>query len=90
MLYAVALCLQVAALVCAIALADEVSEARRDEHGVLVHTVHSDSQAGTTEIRVLLPTTRKEERSPVVYLLPVEARDGHRYGTDQGTAMRGC
>jgi hypothetical protein len=57
-----------------------VSEARRDEHGFLVHAVVSPFQAGQTEIRVLLPRRRNEERLKVVYLLPVEARDGHRYG----------
>jgi hypothetical protein len=57
-----------------------VSAARRDEHGLLVHSVLSPFQAGPTEIKVLLPTVPKDARSPVVYLLPVEARDGHRYG----------
>jgi hypothetical protein len=57
-----------------------VSEARQDEQGFLIHTVLSPFQPGPTAIRVLLPTRRNEERLPVVYLLPVEAQDGHRYG----------
>jgi hypothetical protein len=61
-------------------LSSVVSEARRDERGFLVHTVLSPFQTNPTKLRVLLPTEPKDIRSPVVYLLPVEARDGHRYG----------
>ena len=58
-----------------------ISEAKRDEHGFLVHTVESEFQAGTTEIRVLLPVQREERtRYPVVYVLPVEARTEHHCG----------
>jgi esterase/lipase superfamily enzyme len=58
-----------------------ISEAKRDVHGVLVHTVASEYQSGTTEIRVLLPDKRaKGARYPVVYVLPVEARDENHYG----------
>jgi hypothetical protein len=58
-----------------------ITEAKRDARGVLVHDVESPFQAGTTEIRVLLPDMReKNARFPVIYLLPVEARDEHRYG----------
>jgi hypothetical protein len=74
------LCSLVGAHAARAAVPATVSEARRDDHGFLVQAVLSPFQAGSTEIRVLLPTRRKEERSPVVYLLPVEARDGHRYG----------
>jgi hypothetical protein len=80
MLVAVVLWPSIAALACATAPAAEVSDARPDEHGFLVHTVLSSLQEGPTKIRVLLPTMRKAERSPVVYVLPVEARDGQRYG----------
>ncbi|HEU5118111.1 MAG TPA: PIG-L family deacetylase, partial [Isosphaeraceae bacterium] len=67
-----------------------VSRARRDEHGFLVHSVRSPYQAGETEIRVLLPTGWEEGRRhyPVVYVLPVEARDGHRYGNGLLEARR--
>jgi hypothetical protein len=80
MMVAVVLGPAIAALTFGASLRAEISEAIRDEHGFLVHTVRSPFQAGTTEIRVLLPDRRNEERSPTVYLLPVEARDGHRYG----------
>ncbi len=67
------------------ALADRqppsISEAKRDEGGFLVHTVVSEYQRGETEIRVLLPDELNgDRRHPVVYVLPVEARDGRRYG----------
>jgi LmbE family N-acetylglucosaminyl deacetylase len=56
-------------------------EARRDEHGILVHTVESPYQAGETEIRVLPPDKpTKGTRYRVVYVLPVEARNESRYG----------
>lgn len=57
------------------------SEAVRDEHGILTHTVESGYQAGSTKIRLLLPdTAKKGTHYPVVYVLPVEARDENRYG----------
>jgi hypothetical protein len=60
-----------------------ISEAERDVDGILVHTVESEYQAGRTEIRGLLPDTLTEGACyPVVYVLPVEARREHRYGTD--------
>jgi hypothetical protein len=58
-----------------------VSEAVRDQNGILVHTVRSQFQAGDTMIRVLVPDTpRTGVRLPVVYVLPVEARNESRYG----------
>ena len=58
-----------------------VSEAVRDRDGILVHTVRSQYQAGETMIRVLVPDTPREGvRLPVVYVLPVEARNESRYG----------
>jgi S-formylglutathione hydrolase FrmB len=58
-----------------------ISDARKDANGFLVHEVKSPYQAGTTLIRVLLPTKREEgKKYPVVYLLPVEARTESRYG----------
>ena len=58
-----------------------ISEAKRDDQGILVHTVESEYQAGKTEIRVLLPDRLEEgRRYPVVYVLPVEAGTEHRYG----------
>lgn len=58
-----------------------VSEAVRDEHGILVYTVTSEYQAGKTAIRVLLPDPpSKSDHYPVVYVLPVEAKDENQYG----------
>jgi ribosomal protein L7/L12 len=58
-----------------------ISEAQRDQDGLLVHTVESPYQSGKTETRVLLSDKlEKDVRYPVVYVLPVEARTGDRYG----------
>ena len=58
-----------------------ISAATRDANGVLVHEVRSAHQDGTTQLRLLLPDPIDPGmRYPVVYVLPVEARDGHRYG----------
>jgi S-formylglutathione hydrolase FrmB len=58
-----------------------ISEAKRDDDGFLVHAVVSEYQRGETEIRVLLPDNLDAgRRHPVIYVLPVEARDGRRYG----------
>jgi S-formylglutathione hydrolase FrmB len=58
-----------------------VSPARTDDHGFRVHEVRSPYQAGTTQIRVLLPDeVEKGRRYPVVYVLPVEAGTESRYG----------
>jgi LmbE family N-acetylglucosaminyl deacetylase len=58
-----------------------VSEAVRDRNGILVHAVRSPYQAGETAIRVLVPDgIRSGVRLPVVYVLPVEARNERRYG----------
>lgn len=53
--------------------------AQRD--GFLVHEVESPYQAGKTQIRVLVPPTLESDKKyPVVYILPVEAGNEHRYG----------
>lgn len=58
-----------------------ITEAKKTDNGVLVHSVRSPYQAGTTTIRILLPdSTKKEQRYPVVYVLPVEAGEQTRYG----------
>ncbi|WP_169977801.1 ribosomal protein L7/L12 [Tautonia rosea] len=81
------LVLALMSLVGSVALAEtqdqhtDISEGRRDERGVLSHAVRSEFQEGTTSIRVLLPEGKRPgERFPVIYLLPVEATDEHRYG----------
>jgi hypothetical protein len=57
------------------------SEAGKDKDGSLVHSVESPYQRGKTKLRVLLPDRPEEgERCRVVYVLPVEAGDGRRYG----------
>jgi S-formylglutathione hydrolase FrmB len=59
----------------------KVSEAAKDADGILAHTVECDSQDRPTTIRVLLPARMEKDRHyPVLYALPVEAGDGHRYG----------
>lgn len=59
----------------------KISEAKADDDGVLVHAVESDYQDRPTTIRVLLPGKLEEgRRYPVLYVLPVEAGDGNRYG----------
>jgi len=58
-----------------------VSEAKKDDSGFLVHEVKSSYQAGTTQIRMLLPEKlEKGKQYPAVYVLPVEAGTENRYG----------
>ena len=59
-----------------------ISEARKDDDGFLVHEVRSPYQAQPTKIRVLRPDREETQRTkhPVVYVLPVEAGTGDRYG----------
>jgi enterochelin esterase-like enzyme len=58
-----------------------VSAAIKDDHGILVHEVTSPFEAGKTTIRVLLPDTINPGKPyPVIYVLPVEAGDEHRFG----------
>ena len=58
-----------------------ISPAREDGQGYLVHDVQSPFQEGTTRIRVLLPARiEANRRLRVLYVLPVEARDGKQFG----------
>ncbi|MGE0608087.1 MAG: alpha/beta hydrolase-fold protein [Pirellulales bacterium] len=58
-----------------------ISAAQKNEHGFLVHRVECEFQAGTTKIHVLLPDEiAPGQRLPVVYVLPVEAGEEHRFG----------
>ena len=58
-----------------------VSDARRGANGWIVHTVQSPFQAGTTEIRVLTPDgPAAAQPYATLYVLPVEAGDGRRWG----------
>jgi len=59
----------------------EISAARQDPAGWLVHDVPSPFQVGTTEIRVLLPEGYSpQQRLPAIYLLPVEGGRENRFG----------
>lgn len=54
---------------------------RIDNDGIRVHQVKSEYQSDVTEIRVLLPDRmEKGKRYPVLYVLPVEAKDGKQFG----------
>ncbi len=58
-----------------------IADARSNKSGIMVHSVTSPYQSGKTEIRVLLPDSiRRNHRYPVVYVLPVEARQESRFG----------
>lgn len=58
-----------------------IGPATADANGCLVHTVTSPYQTGTTKIRVLLPDREPPgRRCSVLYVLPVEAREGTRWG----------
>jgi S-formylglutathione hydrolase FrmB len=58
-----------------------ISDAKKDKDGILIHEVRSPYQAGTTQIRVLLPDKPlKSQGYPVVFVLPVEAGAENRYG----------
>ncbi|MFH1919188.1 MAG: alpha/beta hydrolase-fold protein [Planctomycetota bacterium] len=59
----------------------EISEAKKDNDGFLVYRVRSGYQSGPTRIKVLLPDRLEEgRRYAVLYVLPVEAGEGTRWG----------
>ena len=65
------------------------SPPRADENGVLEHRVRSPLQRGETTLRVLLPDNRAPgERFRALYVLPVEALDGRRWGDGFGAIRR--
>ncbi|MBM3995434.1 MAG: hypothetical protein FJ303_14965 [Planctomycetes bacterium] len=52
-----------------------------DADGIRVHRVQSEYQAGVTEIRVLVPDNLDKTKAyPVIYVLPVEAKNGRVFG----------
>lgn len=58
-----------------------ISAAKRDRNGFRVHTVRSAYQDAPTQLQVLLPyRMEKDQRYPVLYVLPVEAGESSRYG----------
>ncbi len=66
-----------------------ISEATVEDHDVRVHTVKSPYQSGETKIRVLLPRDREEGKPlPVLYVLPVEAGDGQRWGDSVAEVLK--
>ena len=66
----------------------DISPATRDG-AFRLHTVRSAYQAGTTRVRVLLPAGFDRKRSyRVLYVLPVEALDGERWGNGLKTVYR--
>ena len=57
------------------------AEPTTDTHGFRVHAIESEYQKGATHIRVLPPDRiDNSRRYPVIYVLPVEAKDENRYG----------
>jgi hypothetical protein len=61
--------------------AETLVSAGLDVDGIRQHTVESRYQRGRTMVRVLLPDSLEAgRRYPVIYVLPVEAGDEHRYG----------
>lgn len=60
-----------------------ISPAERLPDGTRVHKVSSSHQAGETLLRVVLPdgAESRPRKLPVVYVLPVEARDEQRFGS---------
>ncbi len=59
----------------------KIGEARPDGDGFRSHVVESVFQKDRTAIKVLLPDRlAKDRRYPVVYVLPVEAGTGSRFG----------
>jgi len=67
----------------------QVSSARQDDNGWRVHRVKSDFQAGETEIRVLVPDgPQSGPPYATLYVLPVEAGDGRRWGDAQREIRR--
>jgi S-formylglutathione hydrolase FrmB len=66
-----------------------ISSARRDDCGWVIHTATSEFQAGETEIRVLVPDGPPPAQPySILYLLPVEAGDGRRWGNAQQEILR--
>jgi len=55
-----------------------------------VHVLHSEYQSEPTTIRVVVPSDGgRGAPYPVVYVLPVEARDGHRFGDGMREVLEG-
>ena len=60
---------------------DSACGAARDKNGFLIHEIESPYQKGTTQVYVLTPDQMiKGKQYPVIYVLPVEPRNGTEYG----------
>lgn len=72
-----------------VAAGAEFGPAQTDPLGVRIHRVRSEMQSEEVPLRVLLPEPRvADERFPVIYVLPVEAQNGTRWGDGLETARR--
>lgn len=81
------LCLPSATAFCA--AAPVISPTAPATNGFVVHTVTSEFQAGATKIYVRAPDkVAPGARLPVLYLLPVEARDEQRWGDPLAEAAK--
>ncbi len=59
----------------------EISDAEKNNDGFLVHRVRSPYQSGPTLVKILLPDGVDDGKHyRVLYVLPVEAGDGDRWG----------
>jgi hypothetical protein len=66
-----------------------IAAAKPEADGWVVHAVQSEFQAGTTEIHVLLPSRLDPPtKRSVLYVLPVEAGDGQRWGNPRQEVKR--
>src|SRR4051794_13951044 len=64
-----------------VSAAPTISEGKPDADGFLSHTIECEYQDQPTRLRVLLPTkVEKDRHYPVIYVLPVEAGEGKRFG----------
>ena len=67
----------------------EEPAAEKSPEGWWIHRRKSEFQAGPTEINVLLPAALEPGRQyPVLYVLPVEANNEHRYGNGLAEVQR--
>ncbi len=72
----------IVACVCSASVADETTQVDQDNApGIVAHKLVAEFQSEPVQVRVLQPRSRaSEQRLPVVYVLPVEAGTGDKYG----------
>src|SRR4051812_32963231 len=64
-------------------------EVRVNTNSTICHPITSSLQAGSTEIRVLLPdVVDRSKRYPVVYVLPVEPLSSDEFGDGLSEVQR--